>query len=127
MAALSDYAEAEVAKWVGGITRPPAVTTRYLALYTAAPNDAGGGTPVSGGSYARQAVTMVAGGSAGEIENSVAVTFPNMPEADVTHAAIFDAVTSGNMLCHGALTSPKSVTAGASAVFEAGDVTFVVT
>ena len=58
MAALSDYAEKLVLDWLmtnGSATRP---TAWYVGLYTAAPNDAGGGTEVSGSGYSRQAVTF---------------------------------------------------------------------
>jgi hypothetical protein len=56
MAALSDHAEALLLDWLmttGTATRP---TNWYVALYTLAPSDSGGGTEVSGGGYARQAV-----------------------------------------------------------------------
>ena len=51
MAALSDYSEKLLLDWAmttGSATRP---TAWYVALYTAAPNDAGGGTEVTGGGY----------------------------------------------------------------------------
>lgn len=52
---------------------PPA--TVYLALYTTAPGESTSGTEVSGGSYARQAVTLgVASG--GQVQNSGLITFP---------------------------------------------------
>ncbi len=47
MAALSDYAEKLLLDWsmtTGSATRP---TAWYVALYTAAPSDSGGGTEVS--------------------------------------------------------------------------------
>jgi len=65
MAALSDYAEKLLLDWAmttGSATRP---TAWYVALYTAAPSDSGGGTEVSTGGYARQAVTFAAATSPG--------------------------------------------------------------
>ena len=50
-------------------------TTVYVALYTAAPTDAGGGTEVTGGSYARQSAAFSAP-SGNQISNSAQVTFP---------------------------------------------------
>jgi len=49
MAALSDYAEKlllDYSMTTGSVTRP---TAWYVALYTAAPSDSGGGTEVSFG------------------------------------------------------------------------------
>lgn len=119
MAALSDYLENilinEVLRAVA--YTPPA--TVYLALFTTATTDAGGGTEVTGGSYARQPVTFSAA-AGGATENSATVTFASMPAVTVTHAAIYDALTAGNMLFHGALSASQVVTAGASLVFAAG-------
>jgi len=56
---FSDYLETEVLEWAfsaSGGTRP---TAWYLALFTAAPSDSGGGTEVSGGAYARLACGRV--------------------------------------------------------------------
>lgn len=121
MAALSDYLEAallnEVLRNVG--YTPPA--TVYLALFTSATTDAGGGTEVTGGSYARQAVTFSAP-SGGATENSGAITFTNLPAAAITHAALMDALTAGNMLFHGALNTPRTVGAGDSLTFAVGDI-----
>jgi len=98
---------------------PPAVA--YLALFTSATSDAGGGTEVTGGSYARQAVTFSAAASKATT-NSVAVSFTAMPAATVTHAALMDASTSGNMLLHGPLAASKTVGAGDTLTFAIGDV-----
>lgn len=97
--------------------------TVYLALFTTATTDAGGGTEVVGGSYARQAVAFTAGAAgSGAADNTAAETFVNMPAATVTHAALFDAVSGGNMLLHAALTTPKTVAAGDTLTFAAGDI-----
>jgi len=107
----------------------------YVALYTAAPSDSGGGTEVSGGSYARVAVAPAdANWSAsdnigGHTDNVAAVTFPT-PSANwgtVTHFAIHDRLTAGNLLFHGILAAPKTVNNGDPAPsFAVGalDVTF---
>lgn len=120
MSAMSDYLEAEIRKHIfrtGSFTKPSAL---YVALFTAAPNDAGGGTEVSGGSYARvqrdpaDANWTAASGTNGLTDNAAAITFP-APTADwgqVTHFGIFDASSSGNLLFHGAITTPKTVNNG---------------
>lgn len=97
---------------------PPTV---YLALFTTATTDGGGGTEVTGGSYARQA-TAFGAPTDGVGSNTAAETFTNMPAVTVTHAALFDAVSAGNMLMHGALLASKVVGAGDSLTFAIGDI-----
>lgn len=99
-----------------------APATVYLALFSTATTDAGGGTEVTGGSYARVAVGFSAGAT-GEAVSSADEVFTAMPAVTVTHAALMDAATAGNMLLHGALTAPKVVAGGATLTFAAGDIT----
>jgi hypothetical protein len=83
---------------------------------------------VSGGSYARQAVTMATTGTPGVIVTTGALTFPNMPAVTVENAALFDAASGGNRLTAiTAVTTPKTYLAGDTAVLNAGDVTFTET
>jgi len=125
MAALSDHAEALLLDWLmtnGTATRP---TAWYVGLFTAAPSDAGGGTEVSTGGYARQSVTFDAASSpGGTTSNSGAVTFTASggDYGTVTHIGIFDASTSGNLLWHGALTASKTVADGDTLEFSAGNI-----
>ena len=112
MTAASDYMETNVLKWAlttATVTRP---TTWYVALFTTATTDAGGGTEVSGGSYARQAVTFsVTGDTASNTGN---VLFPVATAAwgTITHVAVYDSLTTGNSLFHGAATSSKVIDTG---------------
>lgn len=106
--------------------------TLYAALYTAAPSNAGGGTEVAGGSYARVPITSdmtnwsgtqsagstsASTGTAGRISNNAAVTYP-APTADwgaVTHEGLLDAATVGNLYFWRALQNAKSVPSGGTA------------
>lgn len=110
---FSDFLELEVLDHVFGGAAYTAPATLYLALFTAAPSDAGGGTEVSGGSYARTAITFGTSAS-GTIASNAAVEFPAATAAwgTITHAAIFDASTAGNMLDWGALTTSKTIASG---------------
>jgi len=125
MAALSDYAEKLVLDWLmtnGSATRP---TGWYVALYTAAPSDAGGGTEVSGNGYSRQAVTFDAATSgAGTTSNTGAVTFTAAGGdwGTITHIGIHDASTGGNLLWHGSLTVSKTVADGDTIQFATGNI-----
>lgn len=123
MSQMTDYLEAELRKHVfrtGSFTKP---TVLAVALYTAAPGETGGGTEVSGGSYARvqrdplDANWTAASGTNGLTDNAAALTFPS-PTANwgaITHIAILDATSGGNMLFYGSLTTPKTVNNGDTA------------
>lgn len=85
-------------------------TQPYVALYTVAPDDTGGGTEVSGGAYARQPVTFTAP-TPDSCSNSTDVTFP-IATGDwgtVVAFGIFDAVTGGNLLYYANLTVARDV------------------
>lgn len=129
MASLTDYAEKKLLDHLLGtasFTQP----TVYVALFTAAPDDTGGGTEVSGGSYARQgglSFDAATGSGAGSstADNSNAITFPQATAGwgTVTHFALFDAASGGNMLAWGALSSNKTVQSGDTPEFSAGSLT----
>ena len=132
MAAMTNYLENKLTDWYwrGQAFTPPA--THYFALFTAAPSDAGGGTEVYGGSYARVGVSSslanfagtqsaasvtASSGTSGTTSNNNAITFPT-PTANwgsITHVAVFDALTGGNMLWQGALSAAKTVNNGDAA------------
>lgn len=112
---FSDYLEDKVLKHVFANTAYTSPSSLYVALYTAAPTDAGGGTEVSGGSYARQAMAFsVSGSSPTTATNSGAVEFPTATAdwGTIVAAAVFDASSSGNMLAWADLTTNKTVNTG---------------
>lgn len=116
MAGKSDFLENAVLNKVFNATAFPATATVYIALYTAAPTDAGGGTEVSGNAYARVAVvansTNWLTATTGTTNNLIAITFPQATPSGwgvVTHFGIFDASTSGNLLYWAALTASKTI------------------
>jgi len=88
-------------------------TTVYVSLWTSNPTDAGSGTEVSGGSYARTAVTFDAP-SNGVTTNNADVTFPTATGSwgTVGWIGINDALTSGNLLYHTALDTAKAIDSG---------------
>lgn len=125
----SDYLENEILDHVlggGDYTRPGTV---YIALYTAAPTDAGGGTEVTGGSYARVAVTNNAtnwpAASSGSKQNGTAFTFPQATAnwGTVVAFGILDAASGGNLLYWGDLTASKTVENGDTAEFAVSGIT----
>lgn len=122
MAALSDFAEKLILDWLMTTGSAPRPTAWFLALYTAAPSDSGGGTEVSGGGYARQALAFDAASSPeGETSNSALVDFTASDDwGSITHIAIFTAVTAGDMLWHGALTDARIINTGDKLEFAPG-------
>lgn len=125
MAALSDYSEKLLLDWLmtsGSATRP---TAWFVALYTSAPSDSGGGTEVSGNGYSRQSVAFAAASTpGGTTSNTGAVSFTAAGGSwgTITHMAIFTASTGGNMLWHGALTASKTVGDGDTLEFAIGNI-----
>lgn len=118
--AASNYLELELLDHVfGGASYTPPSNV-YLALFTAAPSDTGGGTEVTGGSYARQAVSFAAS-SAGTAATDDDVTFTAIGD-EVTHVGLFDASTSGNLLFWGVLEAAVDP-GGDDFVIYAGDLT----
>lgn len=100
-------------------------TTIYLALFTSATTDAGGGTEVTGGSYARQAITLSAA-VGGNTSNANVMTFTALPSCTVTNWAIFDDSTGGNMLIHDTVSAAKAYAAGESATVAGGELDITV-
>lgn len=129
----SDYLELEVLDhFLGGYTEGMEYTPPehlYVALFTTAPTDSGGGTEVSGGSYARVEIdntstTWPAAGS-GHKHNGIDITFPTATGdwGEVKAFALFDDDETGNMLYWGDLTTSKTINTGDTAKFAAGDIT----
>jgi hypothetical protein len=121
MSGMSDYLEGKLIDHIfrtASYTKP---TGLWVGLFTAAPTDAGGGTEVTGGNYSRAVVGAPAdatwaapSGNNGTTNNSNIVTFP-VPNASwglITHWAIFDALSGGNILFYGALAANKNVNNG---------------
>jgi len=114
MAALTDYLSDAIRDHVLFNTAYTSPTTVYLALFTTATTEAGGGAEVTGGSYARQAISFVTGATAGLAIQDGAISFTAMPACTVKAAAVMDAVSGGNMLIHGRLPVAVDVVGGAA-------------
>jgi len=96
----------------------------YVALYSAAPTKAGGGTELTGNAYARKMHNTWDAGAAGATENTGAITFAAASGGDWSEAvafALFDAITGGNFLAWGDLIVPKTCLDGDTIEFAAGE------
>jgi len=113
MAEMSNFLENALINATLRNTTYTSVATVYVSLWTSDPTDAGSGTEVSGGSYARTAVTFAAP-SNGVTTNSADVTFPTATASwgTVGWIGINDASTSGNLLYHTALDTAKAIDSG---------------
>lgn len=141
---FTDYIENKLVDWLirGQTFTPPA--TLYVGLHTTACSDSSAGTEVTGGSYARVAVTSsltnwagtqsagsttASSGTSGTTSNNNAIVFP-APTANwgvVTHFSINDASSAGNMIVCQALTTSKTINNGdAAPQFNAGALTIQV-
>ena len=127
MAEFSNYSENLIINALLRGQNITAPTTVYIGLFTSDPTDAGTGNEVSGGSYARQSATFDAP-SNGLTQNSSDVTWPAATASwgTVTHAAVFDASTGGNMLFHSALEVSKIIDESDVFKFATGNFTVTV-
>ena len=124
MSGFSDYLEDKVLDHVFGGNAYSAPGTLYVALYTVAPSDTGGGTEVSGGAYARQtAAFTVSGTNPTTASNTAAIEYPTATAdyGTVVAVGILDASSGGNLLAYSTLDSSKVVSSGDVFRFNAGD------
>ena len=123
MAKLSNYLETELIDHVLRNAAYSSPTTVYIALFTTDPLDDAIGTEITGlGGYARQAAAFDAP-TDGVTQNTDDEEFGPATESwgTITHVAIFDAVSTGNMLFHGILDTAKAVGDGDTFKIAAGD------
>ena len=118
---FSNTFETTVLTWAFSTSSATRPTAWHLALYTAAPDDTGGGTEVSGSGYARQRVTFTISGNTAS--NTSALEFPTATGSygTVTHVGVFDAASGGNLIAYAALTTSKAIDTGDVLRVPAGD------
>lgn len=106
--------------------------TLYIALCTAAPNDASTGSTLTEANYtgySRKAVTNNAtnfpAASSGTKSNGTAITFDQCTggSSTVTHFAIVSAASGGDVLGYGALDASLAISNGITPEFGVGDLT----
>lgn len=106
----STYLETALLNWFRGQNFLDTLSGTYVGLFDGDPTDSGlGGTEITEAirSAGRPAVTFGAV-SAGTITNNAEVDFGlSEADAEATHFGVFDAVTAGNMLAHGAITNAE--------------------
>jgi hypothetical protein len=129
MGAATRYTQQKVLDHLVGKTSWT-MPTAYVGLFTSAPTETGGGTEVSGNAYARvqtSGSTWAAATSATPSVSTTAATI-SFPTASgswgtISHWALFDALTSGNMLYYGSFTTPRAIASGQQPQITAGGLT----
>jgi hypothetical protein len=126
MSAASDYLENEVLDHILGNGAYTAPTDIYVGLWTADDGLESGTvtSEVSGGSYARQTMTFDAA-TGGSADSAATVTFPTATAnwGTITHVALMDASSGGNVLFHGSVTTSKTIESGDTFQISAGNLT----
>ena len=135
MSAASNYTEANVINApLRGVTFP-LPSTVYVSLHTANPGEAGGNevSTTNWPAYVRKDAavggainTGWAAPTDGVTTNSKQITYPGMNGASnvtVSHWALYDAATSGNLLAYGALQTSRTLQPGDVFVFDIGALT----
>jgi hypothetical protein len=125
MSAISNYLENALLNATLRNTTYTSPATVYAGLFTTDPTDDGSGSEVSGGSYARKAITFAAPSNGVTTNSAAACEFDQATGSwgTITHFAIFDALTTGNMLYYGALTTSKTIASGDVFKFATSSVT----
>jgi hypothetical protein len=133
LSAASNYLENKVLDHVLTATSYSAPATRYLALFTntsgsaAANLEAGTLTDevtTSSSAYGRETITFAAA-SGGSSASNATVTFDTATAnwGTITHVAVMDAETSGNVLFYGAVTTSKTIETGDTFQVSSGNLT----
>lgn len=121
MAGFTTYLQQKILDHVRGKTSYT-MPTAYVALFTANPTDAGGGTEAAYSSYARVTTAggdwTAASGTSGVNTNAISFPACSGGSSTVTGFGIYDASTSGNLLAWG--TCSLSVSSGITPSFAAG-------
>jgi hypothetical protein len=127
---LTTYLGNKLIRWMGGNAMPSAPASLWVALYDGNPKS--GGTDVTAdvnaGGRVQVSFTVPASGSTNTMASSGDVDF-GLSDNDVTisHFAVFDASSAGNMLAADALAGGTvDILTGAPVSFTAGNINVTV-
>lgn len=131
--AASNYLENKILDHVLTSTSYSAPSTRYLALFTNTSTNADANLEAgtlsdevssSGTAYARKAVTFAAA-SGGSSATNATVTFDAATASwgTITHVAVMDQSTGGNVLFWGQVTTSKAIDTGDTFQVTSGNLT----
>jgi hypothetical protein len=128
---LSTYLGNAICLWLAGTNMPAAPANCYVALFNGDPKASGVEVTTDIRPAGRVAVDWdsISAGVDNVIVNDADVDFGNSDQdnVDVTHAALMDASSSGNVLCSKAVVGgPLVIEVGSPVKFLPGDLTFTI-
>lgn len=133
MSAASDFLEKAILDHVLGNATYTQPTDLYLGLFTNTSGNASANLEagvltdeVSGGDYGREIITFDEAVSPdGSADSAATVTFPAASAnwGEVTHVAVTDASSAGNVLFYGTVTTPKTIESGDTFQVSSGNLT----
>ena len=119
---MTNTAENRALDWIMGLSATAPTTPLKVALVTANGTDTAAGTEVTGGSYARQNLSVGAA-VAGATSNSADLVWTGMPAATVVGVEIWDSAGTPVRLWYGPLSASRTVAAGDELRLTAGSLT----
>lgn len=124
MAGTSNYFGNAILNWIRGVSMPAAPSAIYVALYNGDPDS--GGTEVTTQVLASGRPTgTFSASTAKSISNTAVIDFGNSAGAvTITHMAILDAKTSGNIIQSKQLSAQRQVAQGDPVKYPIGNLTF---
>jgi len=139
MSQMTNYLENQLVDHIFRNQTFSAPANLYISLHTADPGETGA-SEISGNNYGRATVasslanwagtqaaasTTASSGTGGVTSNNNAITFatPSATWGTITHFAIWDAVSTGNPLLYGELTTSKTINSGDTVSFAAAALT----
>ena len=133
MAAFSTYSSDKILDLTLNQTSWTAPTNIYLGLFTSdaglADNVEGSQTEVAAADYERVDVTSAFdAASSGSCANTSEILFDTAESSwgEISHVAVMDALTSGNVLYWGALTASRTVESGDAPRFAVDNFTITI-
>jgi hypothetical protein len=130
MSDVSTYLGNKVLRWLAGDAMPSPPDIVWLALFDGDPKGAGTEVTALVNGYGRVPMPfdVIAEGTDNLLLNALLVSFGQSENAvTLTHAAIYDGVTGGNLLMATPITAqPHAVAAGTIVEFQAGDLSFTI-
>lgn len=126
MVGVSPYFGNAILNWMRGQAMPAAPAAMYVALYNGDPDS--GGTEVTTQVLASGRPTgSFSASTAKSIANTSVIDFGNSAGAvTITHMAVLDAKTSGNILQSKQLSAQRQVAQGDPVKYQIGALSFVI-
>lgn len=125
MTQLSNYAENEIADWLGANGAPGSVSNVYVKLHIGAPGEDG---TANAAAHTTRVEATFGVASGGVVSNDADIEFTSLTAQEtISHVSGWDNSTAGNCLWHGSLGTAQDVNVGGSLTIAAGDLDITIT